>query len=84
MSIMLYPHAKSMPCHHFPWLHQERGCNIMVRPKKNRSNEREIKTNFVLKLHPHNFQTTGQKAGWVFGGRFLNWLIINGAGLGLF
>ena len=56
----------------------------MVRPKKNRSNEREIKTNFVLKLHPHNFQTTGQKAGWVFGGRFLNWLIINGAGLGLF
>ncbi len=39
-----------MPCHHFPWLHQERGYNIMVRPKKNRSNEREIKTNFVLKF----------------------------------
>ena len=34
MSIMLYPHAKSMPYHHFPWLHQERGYDIMVRPKK--------------------------------------------------
>jgi len=36
--------------HHFPWLHQEREYDIMVRPKKNRSNEREIKTNFVLKI----------------------------------